>query len=109
MGSVVLINKKLPMTRKLSDASNGADAVLARCDKIDDCFSVLKLPIAMTLCEASVMRQAALFCKKESPRSIGSFQMRLPVRAPHLARCDKLDDMDFSTKSDHLFRSFPLH
>ncbi|MBQ2265656.1 MAG: hypothetical protein II341_09660, partial [Oscillospiraceae bacterium] len=65
MGSVVLINKKLPMTRKLSDAS------------IDNILSNFKTFNTHDALLASVMRQAALFRKKESLSKKRSFQMRL--------------------------------
>ena len=55
----------------------------------------------MTLCVASVMRYGKSYRKKKSSRSLGSFQMRLPVRAPHLARCDKIDVLLFNSKTNN--------
>ncbi|MBQ8010690.1 MAG: hypothetical protein IJ265_03965, partial [Oscillospiraceae bacterium] len=74
---------------------------LARYGKIDVLLFNSKTNNSNDALLASIMQQTALFRKKESPRSIGSFQMRLPVRAPHLARYGKIDVLLFNSKTNN--------
>ncbi len=47
--------------------------------------------------------------RKKNFRCLGSSHNASGYADAALSVLNKIDDMDFNTKSDHLFRSFPLH